>query len=48
MKLKFGQYLAADVWLRFTKLNRGQDDEARFGQDLMFRFGRDADVWLRF
>ena len=29
-----------------TKLNLGQDYEARFGQDFNFRFSRDADVWL--
>ena len=31
-----------------TKLNRGQDYEARFGHDLKFKFSQDADVWLRF
>ena len=36
MKLKFGQYFAADVWLS-TKLNLGQDYEARFGQDFKFK-----------
>ena len=46
--LKFGQYFAADVWLRLSKLNLGQDCEARFGQGLNFTFSRDADVWLRF
>ena len=50
MKLKFGQYFAADVWLRLrmTKLNLGQYSEAWFGQDFNLRFSRDADVWLRF
>ena len=43
----FGQYVAADVWLS-TKLNLGQDYEARFGQDFKFKFSQDADVWLRF
>ena len=47
MKLTFGQYFAADVWLG-TKLNLGQDYEARFGQDFKFKFSQDADVWLRF
>ena len=46
LKLKFGQYFAADVWLRFTKLNLGQYSEARFGQDFNFRFSRNAvDRW---
>ena len=44
LKLKFGQYFAADVWL---KLNLGQYSEARFGQDFIFRFSRYADVWHR-
>ena len=48
MKLKFGQYFAADVWLRLQRLNLGQDYEARFGQDFKFKLSRDADVWLRF
>ena len=43
MELTFGQYFAADVWLG-TKLNLGQDYEARFGQDLKLKFSRDADV----
>ena len=30
------------------KLNLGRDSEARFGQDLKFKFSRDTDVWLRF
>ena len=47
MKLTFGQYFAADVWLS-AKLNLGQDYEARFGQDFKFKFSQDADVWLRF
>ena len=29
-----------------TKLNLGQDYEARFDQDFKFEFIRDADVWL--
>ena len=45
-----------DVWSVFccrylvvvTKLNLGQDSEAKFGQDFKFKFSRDADVWLRF
>ena len=31
-----------------TRLNIGQDYEARFGQDFKFMFSRDADVWLGF
>ena len=48
--LKFGQYFAADVWLRLevTKLNLGQYSEARFGQDFDLRFSQDADVLLKF
>ena len=43
MKLqKFGQYFAADV--EVTKLSLGQDYEARFGLDFMFKFSRGADV----
>ena len=46
----------AGVWSVFccrclvevTKLNLGQDSEARFGQDFNLRFCRDAEVWLRF
>ena len=44
LKLKFGQYFAADVWFRL----RIRILEARFGQDFKFKFSRDADVWLRF
>ena len=29
-------------------MKRGQDSEARFGQNFKFKFSRDADVWLRF
>ena len=29
-----------------TKLNIGQDYEARFGQDFKFKFSQDADVWV--
>ena len=46
MNLKFGQYFAADVWLRFRSIL--EYSEARFGQDFNFRFSRNADVWLRF
>ena len=51
MKLKFGQYFAADVWTKHclvevTKLNLSQYSEAGFGQDFNFRFSGDADVWL--
>ena len=31
-----------------SKLNLGQDYEARFGQGFKFKFSRDADVWVRF
>ena len=44
-KLKFGQYFAA---AEATKLNLGQDSEARFGQCFKFWFSRDTDVRLRF
>ena len=29
-----------------TKLNLGQDYEARFSQNFKIKFSRDADVWL--
>ena len=45
MKLKFGQYFAADVWLKIRSWNLGQDSEARFGQDFKFKH---ADNWVRF
>ena len=48
MKLKFGQYFAADVFVEVTKLNLGQDSEGRFGQDFKLKFSRDTDVCLRF
>ena len=41
----FGQYFAADVWLR---LNLSQDSEARFGQYFKLAINRDTVVWLRF
>ena len=44
-KLKFGLYFAA---AEATKLNLGQDSEARFGQDFKFKFSRDTDVGLKF
>ena len=44
MKLKFGQYFAADVWLR---LNLSQDYEARFGQYFKLVINGDTVVWLR-
>ena len=34
--------------VEITKLNLGQDYEARYGQDFKFKFSRDADAWLRF
>ena len=52
MKLKFGQYYAADVdaLVEVMNLNLGRDFEARFGQyfEFEFEFSRDADVCLRF
>ena len=56
LKLKFRQDFEAEVWSVFccwclvevTKLNLGQDSEARFGQDFKFKFSWDTDVWLRF
>ena len=52
LKLMLGWDLEAEVWSVFcccclvedTKLNLGQDSEARFDQD--FKFSRDTDVWL--
>ena len=56
LKLKFRRDFEAEVWSVFccqclvevTKLNLGQDYEARFGQDFKFKFSQDTDVWLRF
>ena len=56
LKLKFRRDFEAEVRSVFCcrclgevmKLNLGQYSEARFGQDINFRFSRDADVWLRF
>ena len=42
MKLKFGQYFAADV--EVTKLNLGQDSEARFGEDFKFKFSEVSEI----
>ena len=55
-KLKFRRYFEAEVWSVFccwclvevTKLNLGQDSEARFGQDFKHKFSRDNNVWSRF
>ena len=30
------------------KLILGRDSEARFGQDVKFKFSQDTDVWLSF
>ena len=54
LRLKFRRDFEAEDWSVFcryclvevTKLNLGQNYEARFGQD--FKISRDADVWLRF
>ena len=48
MKLKFGHYFATDAWGVVMKLNLGRDSEARFGQDVKFKFSQDTDVWLSF
>ena len=32
--------------MEVVKLNLGRDSEARFGQYLNFKFGRNADVWM--
>ena len=41
--------LAAELSLvEVTKLNLGQNSEARFGQYFEFKFSGDTDVWLRF
>ena len=54
LKLMLRWDLEAEVWSVFccwclvevTKLNLGQDSEARFDQD--FKFSRDTDVWCWF
>ena len=38
----------AGLWVEVTKLNLGQDSEARFGQDFKFKLSGNTDVWLRF
>ena len=56
LMLKCRRDFEAEVWSVFccwclvevTKLNLGQDSEARFGQDIKLKFSRDTDVWLRF
>ena len=48
MKLKFGQYFAADVWLKIQSWNLGQDSEARFGQDFKFNLDSEILIWSRF
>ena len=56
LELKFRRDFEAEVrsvfccWclVEVTKLNLGQDSEARFGQDFKFKFSRDTEVWLRF
>ena len=53
LKLMLRRDLEAELWSVFccrylievTKLNLGQDSEARFDQDFKF-FSRDSDVWL--
>ena len=55
LKLMLRRDLEAELWSVFccrylievTKLNLGQDSEARFDQDFKF-FSRDSDVWLWF
>ena len=55
LKLKFRQDFEVEVWSVFccwclvevTKLNLGQDSEARFGQDFKFKFSRDTDEVLK-
>ena len=46
MKLKFGQYYAADVdaLVEVMNLNLGRDFEATFDQDFEVKFCRNADV----
>ena len=46
----FGQDSEVGGWclVEVTKLNLGQDSEARFGQDFKFKFSRDSVVCLRF
>ena len=53
LKLMLRRDLEAELWSVFccrylievTKLNLGQDSEARFDEDFKF-FSRDSDVWL--
>ena len=55
LKLKFRGDFEAVIWsvyccwclVEVTKLNLGQDYEARFGQDFKLKFSQNADVWLR-
>ena len=42
LKLKFGQYFAAEAWWL------GEVMKWMFGQDLKFKSGQNADIWLRF
>ena len=48
MKLKFGQYFAADVWLRFGSLILIEILELGLVKILEFKFNQNADVWYRF
>ena len=43
--MMFGHYFATDTY--DMKFNLGRDCEARFGQDFMLTFCRNADIWLR-
>ena len=55
---KFGQDFEAEVWsvfccwslVEFTKLNLGQDSDARFGEDFKFKFSEvsEIEIWSRF
>ena len=47
MSVRFGQDFDVGCWclVEVTKLNLGQDSEARYGQDFKFKFSRDTDVW---
>ena len=48
MQARFCSVFCCCCLVEDTKLNLGQDSEARFGQDFNFKFSRDADVCLRF
>ena len=46
--MKFGQYFAADVWLRLRGWVLFKILKLGLVKILSFKFSGDADVWLRF